>query len=117
MPEASDSNYAAATRHRRPMSTAGRPAVLEIVDDDWAKDTLSDDEVEVGRHEAAVAPLLEEGELDADAVISPAGNSSAAVNSTERRRREEGWNDLGLDQLDGDNSNALPQNARPSTQN
>ena len=52
----------------------------EIVDDDWAQDKLSDDEVEVGRHEAAVAPLLEEGELDADAiVVSPTGNSSSAA--------------------------------------
>ena len=109
MPEASDSNYAAVTRHRRPVSTAGRPPALEIVDDDWAADKLSDDEVEVGRHEAAVAPLLEEGELDADAIVSPAGNSSAALNSSERRRREEGWSDLALEQLDATN-NSLPAN-------
>ena len=100
MPEASDSNYAAATRHRRPMSTAGRPPVLELVDDDWAKDKLSDDEVEVGRAEASLAPMMEEGELDSDAIVSPAGNSSSAVNSSMRRRREESWNDLGLEQLD-----------------
>ena len=99
----SDSNYAVASRHRRPLSSSatGRPAVLEVVDDDWAADKLSDDEVEVQRHEASIAPLLEEGELDADAiVVSPTGNSSAAANTaSERRRREEGWNDLGLDQL------------------
>lgn len=77
----SDSNYAAVTRHMRPFSTAARPPVLELVDDDWAADRLSDDEVEVGRHEAAVAPLLEEGELDADAiVVSPTGNSASAAN-------------------------------------
>jgi hypothetical protein len=65
----------------RPFSTAARPPVLELVDDDWAADRLSDDEVEVGRHEAAVAPLLEEGELDADAiVVSPTGNSASAAN-------------------------------------
>jgi hypothetical protein len=59
--------------------------VLEIVDDDWAADKLSDDEVEVGRHEAAVAPLLEEGELDADAiVVSPTGNSASAANNGEK---------------------------------
>jgi hypothetical protein len=113
----SDSSYVAATRHRRPYSTSGRPPVLEIVDDAWASDKLSDDEVEVARHEAAVAPLLEEGELDADAiVVSPTGNSaSAANNAAERRRREEGWTDLGLDQLDsnvhGGNSNAAQTNA------
>lgn len=116
MPEASDSNYAAVTRYRKPMSTAARPSVLEIVDDDWARDKLSDDEVEVGRHEAAVAPLLEEGELDADAiVVSPTtGNSSSATNPSERRRREEGWTELGLDQLDG--NNATVQANRNSTQ-
>lgn len=97
----SDSNYAAVTRHRRPFSTAGRPPVLEIFDDEWAKDTLEQDDLALSAHEAAVAPLLEEGELDADAiVVSPTGNSSAAANTaSERRRREEGWNDLGLEQL------------------
>jgi hypothetical protein len=60
--------------------------VLEIVDDEWAADKLSDDEVEVGRHEAAVAPLLEEGELDADAiVVSPTGNSASAANNGKQR--------------------------------
>jgi len=103
MPEASDSSYAAVTRHQRLNNmnnkVAGRPSALEIVDDDWAADKLSDDEVEIGRHELAVAPLLEEGELDADAIVSPAGNSSTALSSSERRRREEGWNDLALEQL------------------
>jgi hypothetical protein len=102
MPQHSDSNYAAVTRHRRPFSTAGRPPALDIVDDEWAADTLEDDTLEVAQYEAAVAPLLEEGELDADAiVVSPSGNSSAAANNaSERRRREEGWNDLGLDGID-----------------
>jgi hypothetical protein len=74
---------------------------LDIVDDEWACEKLPDDDIQVSRHEAAVAPLLEEGELDADAiVVSPTGNSSiAANNASERRRREEGWTDLGLDQL------------------
>jgi len=101
MPRASDSNYAAVTRHRRPYSTAGRPPCLEIVDDAWASDKLEKDGVEVSQFEAAVAPLLEEGELDADAiVVSPTGNSSAVASSaSERQRREEGWNDLALDQL------------------
>jgi hypothetical protein len=78
----SDSNYAAVTRHRRPLnSKAGRPPVLELVDDQWAADKLSDDEVEVGRHEAD-AGGFEEGELDADAiVVSPTGNSASAANS------------------------------------
>jgi Apc13p protein len=120
MPQASDSNFSAVTRHRRPYSTAGRPPVIDLIDDDWAADRLGDDDVEIQRHEAAVAPLLEEGELDADAiVVSPSGNSSAVTNSaSERRRREEGWTDLGLDQLDGGHHHVNPvnpTNSRPST--
>jgi len=101
MPQPSDSSFAAVTRHRKPFSTAGRPPAIDIIDDEWASDKLPDDDVDVQRHEAAVAPLLEEGELDADAiVVSPSGNSSAAANNaSERRRREEGWTELGLDQL------------------
>lgn len=78
----SDSNYSAVTKHRRPLaSNLGRPSVLDIVDDQWAADKLSDDEVEVGRHELD-AGGLEEGELDADAiVVSPSGTSSSATNS------------------------------------
>ena len=95
----SDSNYAAATRHRRPFSTTGRP--LALADDDWAADKLDDDMMEISQYEAAVAPLLEEGELDADAIVVSPGNSSAAANNaSERRRRDEGWNELGLDQID-----------------
>jgi hypothetical protein len=105
MPQHSDSSFSAITRHRTPYSTAGRPPSIDIVDDEWATDKLPDDDVDVSRHEAAVAPLMEEGELDADAiVVSPSGNSSAAAkNAAERRRRAEGWNDLGLDELDGGN--------------
>mmetsp|Transcript_118886 Transcript_118886/g.332929 ORF Transcript_118886/g.332929 Transcript_118886/m.332929 type:complete len:118 (+) Transcript_118886:150-503(+) len=113
----SDSNYAAVTRHRRPLNAkAGRPPVLELVDDQWAADKLSDDEVDVGRHEAD-AGGFEEGELDADAiVVSPTGNSASAANSAaERRRREEGWNDLGLDQLDR-NGTAAAAASRVSSQ-
>ena len=100
----SDSNYAAATRHKRPLSTAGRPPALDVVDDAWAADTLSDDEIEVSpQREADLAQLLEtEGELDDVAVVVAAGQSGSATNgAAERRRREEGrWNDLGLDNLD-----------------
>jgi hypothetical protein len=118
MPQPSDSNYAAVTRHRRPFSTAGRPPVLDIVDDEWASEKLPDDDVDVRRHEAAVAPLLEEGELDADAiVVSPTGNSSiAANNASERRRREEGWNELGLDQLAERGRAAILPTAAPAAQ-
>ena len=97
----SDSNYSSVARYTR-HPKAARPVALHVVDEQWASDTLSDNEVEIARHEAAVAPLLEEGELDADAiVVSPTGNSASAANTAaERRRREEGWNDLGLDQID-----------------
>lgn len=119
MPQPSDSNYVAVTRHRRPFArpAAGRPNILLVDDSDkfdddqhfwtsvgasaWETDRLEDDDIPIARHEAIVAPLLEEGELDADAiVVSPTGNSSvAANNATERRRREEGWSDLALDQF------------------
>ena len=91
----SDSSYAAVSRHARPPTThtAGggcgggggvRPVAALVVDETWASETLSDDEVEIARHEAAVAPLLEEGELDADAiVVSPTGNSASAANTGE----------------------------------
>mmetsp|Transcript_79231 Transcript_79231/g.230073 ORF Transcript_79231/g.230073 Transcript_79231/m.230073 type:complete len:118 (+) Transcript_79231:173-526(+) len=111
----SDSNYAAVTRHRRGVNAKdGRSPVLEIVDQEWAEDKLSDDEIDVARHELD-AGGFEEGELDADAiVVSPAGNSSSANTAADRRRREEGWNDLGLDQLDR-NGTALAAVTRGST--
>jgi hypothetical protein len=94
----SDSNYAAATRHRKPNSTAGRPFPLEIVDDEWAADHLSDDEVDCHQQEAAIQPLL--GDIDVDAVVVSTGHTDTSQNDSERRRREEGrWNDLGLDRL------------------
>jgi hypothetical protein len=98
---ASDSNYNAATRHKRPLSTAGRPPALDVVDDAWAADTLSDDEIEVSaQREADLAQLLEtEGELD-DAVVVAAGQNGSAANGAARRREEGRWADLGLDNLD-----------------
>jgi Apc13p protein len=109
MPRYSDSNYAAVTRKRRYMSHIPTVAIADSADDvalesngfDWPGDVLEPDDVDITRHEAAVAPLLEEGELDADAiVVSPTGNSSSAANvASERRRREDGWNDLALEQF------------------
>jgi len=100
----SDSSYSAVTRHRQPYSTTGRPPALEIVDDDWAADTLSDDDVDVETHEAAIASFLDEGDLDVDAVVVSTGHSGPASNgnsAAERRKREEGrWVDLGLDHFD-----------------
>ena len=71
---------------------------MDIIDDAWAADKLSDDELEISTGEAAIAPLLEdEGELD-DGIITTANSGSAAISALERRRKEEGrWNDLGLD--------------------
>lgn len=100
----SDSNYVAVTQHRRPFSTTGRPPVLELVDDKWASDTLSDDEIETGRQEYALQSLLEDDDLDSENIVSTTANSAtAANNAAERRRREEGWTDLGLDQFLNDN--------------
>lgn len=106
MPLPSDSNFRSVMRTRRPLANPGRPpAIAAVLAHDWGKEELPNDDVDVSRHEALVAPLLEEGELDSDSmVVSPTGNSSAtAVGARERRRREEGWNDMGLDQLDGGN--------------
>lgn len=118
MARGSDSNYASVTRHRRAFSTSGRPVVLDMIDDDWAADRLEPDSLEISSHEAAVAPLLEEGELDADAiVVSPTGNSSSAANiASERRRRDEGWNDLGLDQIDAGNRGSTAPPAEATAQ-
>eukprot|EP00585_Thalassiosira_rotula_P010184 CAMPEP_0196142004 /NCGR_PEP_ID=MMETSP0910-20130528/10757_1 /TAXON_ID=49265 /ORGANISM="Thalassiosira rotula, Strain GSO102" /LENGTH=111 /DNA_ID=CAMNT_0041403245 /DNA_START=51 /DNA_END=383 /DNA_ORIENTATION=- len=102
----SDSKNIALTKLRRNPTNPGttRPSNLDIIDDAWAADTLSDDEVEVSRGEASIAPLLEdEGELD-DAVVTTANSGSAASGALERRRKEEGrWNDLGLDLFDDSN--------------
>jgi hypothetical protein len=94
----SDSNYIAASRHRKPNSTAGRPPSLEIVDDEWASDHLSDDEVDCHQHEVAIQPLL--GDIDVDAVVVSTGHTDSAQNDSDRRRREDRWNDLGLDRFD-----------------
>jgi Apc13p protein len=97
MPQASDSNYAAVTRHRRPFSTSGRPPVLEMMDDSWAGSKLDNDEI-VLHHTPAVP--LEDDEDGGDAAAAVTPNSSAAVTAaSDRRRREEGWTDLGLDLL------------------
>lgn len=87
----SDSSYTAVSRFtRRPFSKgAATHITLDTTfmvdgdgDDNWAADTLSDDEVETSRPEAIVAPLLEEGEMDQDAiVVSPTGNSALAANN------------------------------------
>ncbi len=106
----SDSSYSASTRHRRPYSTSGRPPTLEIVDDDWAGDTLSDDDVVVDAHEAAIATFLDEGDLDVDAVVVSTGHSGPGTSNSaaERRKREEGrWVDLGLDHFDGSSNMGL----------
>jgi hypothetical protein len=100
MPRYSDSNYAAVTRQRRHRNQVPTVVASDFESDwDWDGDVLEPDDVEISQHEAAVAPLLEEGELDSDAiVVSPTGNSSSAATvASERRRREEGWNDLALE--------------------
>lgn len=119
MPQPTDSNYIAVSRHRRPFSTAGRPPILEIVDDAWACETvLPDDDLIIARHEAASSNLLlfAEDEVDGDhtsvPVVTPSTNNAPGGGSggsnggggggnsfVDRRRREEIWNDLGLDQL------------------
>ena len=96
----SDSKSVLVNKLRRHNPTS-RPSNIDIIDDAWVSDTLSDDEVEIEQTEQKIAPLLEdEGELD-DAVVTTANSGSAAMGALERRRKEEGrWNDLGLDLFD-----------------
>lgn len=93
----SDSNYTAATRHRKPNSTAGRPPSLKIVDDEWAADHLSDDEVDCHQHEASIQPLL--GDIDVDAIVVSTGHTESTQNDADRKKTDR-WNDLGLDRFD-----------------
>jgi hypothetical protein len=99
---ASDSKNISASKLRRRHPGTSRPSNLDIIDDAWASDKLSDDEVETSHGEHAISLLLEdEGELD-DGIVTSANSGSAASGALERRRREEGrWNDLGLDLFDG----------------
>ena len=115
----SDSSYAAATRHRQPYSTAGRPKALEIVDDDWEADTLSDDDVNCEMHEAAIASFLNDGDLDVDPVVISTGHSAPTSNdAAERRKREEGrWSDLGLDNFDSVSANHTSDRAQNNSSN
>jgi hypothetical protein len=95
----SDSCFSAYTRHRRPYSTSGRSPELDLVDDAWASASLSDDDVEVHRHELTIAPILDEGDLDIDAVVVSNGQMGSAFTSAmERRRKDETkWSELALD--------------------
>jgi hypothetical protein len=110
----SDSSFVAVTRHRRPFSTAGRPHVLEVVDDEFAADKLGDDDIDTARHEV---PLLEDGDLATDAIVSTGTSVTAANNAEERRKREQGWNDLALDQLDESTGTAASTTASSSNRN
>lgn len=108
----SDSSSVTINKLRRPYPGTSRPSNLDIVDDAWAADKLSDDEVEVERSEAAIAQILEdEGEMD-DAVVTTANSGSAASSAAERRRKVEGrWADLGLDLFDNGAGNGTAQQA------
>lgn len=98
----SDSKTISASKLRRRHPGTSRPSNLDIIDDAWASDKLSDDEIDTAHGEHAISPLLEdEGELD-DGIVTAANSGSAASSALERHRREEGrWNDLGLDLFDG----------------
>lgn len=115
---ASDSNYVAVTRHRRPFSKANtRPTPLLVWDNHLPhshpamKMTTADSQTTVGdggvwssrlepddvllSPEVTMGPMMmmmmDDGE-DRDAVVVV----TRSINE-ERRRREQGWNDLGLE--------------------
>uniref|UniRef100_A0A7S1Y257 Anaphase-promoting complex subunit 13 n=1 Tax=Grammatophora oceanica TaxID=210454 RepID=A0A7S1Y257_9STRA len=110
----SDSNYLAITRHRAPFAkwSEGRPRVVldaMISDSDHRfadAASLSDDEIDTARHEI---PLMgEDDDLEPDAAVVSTGTSAtAATNAEQRQRREEGWNDLALDQIDDRGSGVM----------
>ena len=118
----SDSKNLQATKLRRPINTTTtnsrqRPSNLDIIDDAWAADKLSDDELSLTKGEAAITSILDdEGELD-DGIVTTANSGSAATGALERRRKEEGrWNDLGLDLFEKSlNQTDVPQD-HPGTQ-
>ncbi|KAL3811425.1 hypothetical protein ACHAXA_006649 [Cyclostephanos tholiformis] len=92
-------------RHRHGATATTRPCNLDVIDDAWASDKLSDDEIDEDTTrgaEAAISTLLEdEGEMD-DGIVTAANSGSAAMGALERRRREEGrWDDLGLELFEG----------------
>jgi hypothetical protein len=92
-------------RHRHGTSATTRPCNLDVIDDAWASDKLSDDEIDEDTTrgaESAISSLLEdEGEMD-DGIVTAANSGSAAMGALERRKREEGrWDDLGLDLFEG----------------
>ncbi len=115
----SDSSYAAFTRHRRPYSSSGRPPELERIDDAWVAESLSDDEIDVHRHELTIAPLLDDNDLDIDTVVISNGQMGSAFTSAFERRKRDGtkWTDLAMDiyQLDlkgkKDNTSQPPSNS------
>ena len=99
----SDSSYIAVTRHRKPFTTSGRPQVLELVDDEWAGDVLEEEELPTKQYEI---PLMDEDDVDGEPSVVTTGTSSSSItNAQERRRREERWNDLALDQMDTNSRN------------
>ena len=117
----SDSKNLQATKLRRPINTTAtnsrqRPSNLDIIDDAWAADKLSDDELSLTKGEAAITSILDdEGELD-DGIVTTANSGSAATGALERRRKEEGrWNDLGLDLFEKSLTQTVPQD-HPGTQ-
>lgn len=80
----SDTSFAAVADKRK---------LLEIIDDDWIEDSLSDDEIEIPKEfNVSVEEEEEEEEL---------------------LNKEDTWNDLGLDDFHDDSSN--PQAVAPAT--
>ena len=85
-----------------------------MIDDAWASATLSDDDIDVDQQITIIAPILDEGELDVDAIVVSNRQSAA----TERRRREEGrWNDLGLDYFESSGHGGSIPSMGPPGQN
>jgi len=84
----SDSSFAAVSRYR---------GFLDVIDEEWTADSLSDDELDV----PALSEFFLEDDEDEDTING--GDSTAGrkgfVGTGRRPNQEERWEDLGLDRL------------------
>lgn len=103
----SDSSYAKKRSHfHNTHNIRGRPQNLDLIDDQWACDMLSDDEVEIAPINEAMfleqnCAIPEEEDMEGDTLMVSAV-VAAATASEQRKKQDDKWTDLGLEafQLD-----------------
>mmetsp|Transcript_10133 Transcript_10133/g.13184 ORF Transcript_10133/g.13184 Transcript_10133/m.13184 type:complete len:169 (-) Transcript_10133:302-808(-) len=108
----SDSSYARRRFHFGSHMNFARPANIDLVDDEWAMDALSDDDIDFLNYSSTLAPSThetilnfqrEEEVLEGDAYGSGTmfaiSGSSALLSGNPNRSEDDKWLDLGLDSL------------------